>query len=46
MLGKNTSKGATQMSGHFLILYFYMFEKLQGKHNSLNCHNVFENIFY
>jgi hypothetical protein len=29
MEDKNTLKGATQVSGHFLTLYFYMFERSQ-----------------
>ncbi len=28
--GKNTFKGSTQVSGHSLNLYFYMFERSQG----------------
>jgi len=40
------------MSGHSLKLYFCMFEKSQGferlqkKHNSLDYHNFFGNIFH
>jgi hypothetical protein len=34
------------MNGQSLKLYFCMFEKSQGKHNSLDCHNVFGNIFH
>jgi hypothetical protein len=42
-LGKNTIKGATQViSGHFLKLYFCMFERSQVTHNYLDCHNFFE----
>jgi hypothetical protein len=26
------------VNGHFLKLYFYMFERSQGKHNSLDYH--------
>ncbi len=33
------------MSGHSLKIAFYMFEKSQGKHNSLDCHKCFWNIF-
>jgi hypothetical protein len=39
-------KGATQVNGHSLKLYFYMFERLQGNHNSLDCHKCFWNIFH
>jgi len=39
-------KGATQKSGHSLKLHFCMFERSQGKHNNLNCHNFFGNIFH
>jgi hypothetical protein len=39
-------KGATQVSEHYLKLYFCMFEKSQGKHNSLDCQNGFWNIFH
>jgi hypothetical protein len=45
-VGKNKVKVATQMSGHFLQLHFCMFEKSQMKHNSLDCHNFFRNIFH
>jgi hypothetical protein len=45
-LGKITIKGTTQVSGHFLKLHFYMFERSQGKHKSLDCHKVFWNIFH
>jgi hypothetical protein len=34
------------MSGHSLKLHFCMFEKSQGKYNSLNCHIYFWNIFH
>jgi hypothetical protein len=40
-LGKNTVKGATQVSGHSLKLRFYVFERSQAKHNNLDYHNVF-----
>jgi hypothetical protein len=45
---KNTIiiKGATQMSGHSLKLHFCMFERSQGKHNNLDCHKCFWNIFH
>jgi hypothetical protein len=33
------------MNGHFLKLHFYMFEKSQGKHNSLNYHFFWVIIF-
>ncbi len=33
------------MRGHFLKLYFYMFEKWQMKHNSLDCHYLFRIFF-
>jgi hypothetical protein len=41
-VGKITVKRATQMSGHSLKLHFCMFEKLQGKHNTLDCHFFLE----
>ncbi len=34
--GKNIVKGTTQMSGHYLKLYFHMFERSQMKNNSLD----------
>jgi hypothetical protein len=46
LLGKIIVKGATQMSGHSLKLHFCMFERLEGKHNSLDCHKCFWNIFH
>ncbi len=33
------------MSGHSLKLYFCTFERSQVKHNSLDCHKCFGNIF-
>jgi hypothetical protein len=45
-LGKIIVKGTTQVSGHSLKLHFCMFKISQRKHNSLNCHNFFGNIFY
>jgi hypothetical protein len=45
-LGKNMVKGATQVNAHFLKLHFCMFERSHVKHNSLDCHNVFGNIFH
>jgi hypothetical protein len=33
------------MSGHILKLHFCMFEKSQGKHNSLDCHKSFWKYF-
>jgi hypothetical protein len=41
-----TIKRATQVYGHFLKLHFCMFKKSQGKHNSLDCHKSFWNIFH
>jgi len=43
--GKNIVKRATQMSAHSLKLHFYMSKKSQVKHNSLDYHNCFWNIF-
>ncbi len=34
------------MNRHSFKLYFCMFEKSQRKHNSLDCHNNFWNIFH
>jgi len=34
------------VNGHSLKLHFYMFERSQRKHNSLNCYKVFLNIFH
>jgi hypothetical protein len=45
-MGKITIKEATQVNGHSLKLHFCMFEKSQGKHNSLDYHNGFWNIFH
>jgi hypothetical protein len=45
-MGKIIVKGATQVIHHSLKLQFCMFERLQGKHNSLDCHNVFKIIFH
>ncbi len=45
-MGKIRIKGTIQVSGHFLKLHFYMFERSQGKHKSLDCHKVFWNIFH
>jgi len=45
-MGKIIVKGATQVNGHSLKLHFCMFEKSQGKHNGLDCHNFFWNIFH
>jgi hypothetical protein len=39
--GQNIVKGATQVSGDYLKLHFYMFERSKKKHNSLDCHNCF-----
>jgi hypothetical protein len=35
----------TQMSVHSLKLHFCMFEKSQGKHNSLKCYNIFKILY-
>jgi hypothetical protein len=43
---KNIIKGATQVNGHSLKLHFCMFERSQVKHNSLDYHNFFGNIFH
>jgi hypothetical protein len=40
-MGKITIKGAIQVNGHSLKLHFYMFERSQMKHNSLDYDNVF-----
>jgi hypothetical protein len=45
-MGKIIIKGTAQVSGHSLKLHFCMFEISQGKRNSLDCHNVFWNIFH
>jgi 2-iminoacetate synthase ThiH len=45
-MGKSIIKRATQVSGHSLKLHFCMFEKSQGRHNSLDCHKKFKNIFH
>jgi hypothetical protein len=45
-LGKNIVKEAIEMSAHSLKLHFCMFEKSHVKHNSLDCHNFFWNIFH
>jgi hypothetical protein len=39
---KITVKGATQLNGHSVNLHFCMFERSQGKHNSLNCYILLE----
>jgi hypothetical protein len=44
--GKKINKGATQVSGDFLELNFCMFERSQNKHNSLDCHKCFWNVFH
>ncbi len=41
-LGKIIVIGVTQVSGHSLKLHFCMFERSQGKHNSLDCHKFLE----
>jgi hypothetical protein len=45
-MGKITVKTTAQVSGHSLKLHFCMFEKSQGKHNSLDCHNFFWIVFH
>jgi len=45
-MGKIIVNGTTQVSGHSLKLHFCMFERSQGKHNSLDCHNFFGNMFH
>jgi hypothetical protein len=44
--GKIAIKGTTQMRGHYFKLHFCMVEISQNKHNSLDCHNFFWNIFH
>jgi hypothetical protein len=44
-MDRNIVKKATQVCGHSLKLHIYMFERSQGKHNSLDCHNFFEIFF-
>jgi hypothetical protein len=44
--GKNIIKGATQVNEHFFKFFFCMFEKSQEKHNSLDYHKSFWNIFH
>jgi hypothetical protein len=44
-MGKITIKRATQVNGHSLKLHFCMFERSQGKHNSLDCHECFLEYF-
>jgi hypothetical protein len=39
--GKNIIKRTTRVNGHLLKLHFCTFERSQGKHNSLDCHNFF-----
>jgi hypothetical protein len=41
----NIVKGATQVNGYSLNLHFCVFEKSQGKHNSLDYHFFFGEIF-
>jgi hypothetical protein len=45
-MGKNIVKGSTQVNGHSLKLQFYIFERSQVKHNSLDYHNYFWNTFH
>jgi len=45
-MGKIIIKGTTQMNRHSLKLQFFVFEKSQGKHNNLDCHNAFGIIFH
>jgi hypothetical protein len=44
-LGKIIVKGVTQVSGYSLKLLFCMFKRSQGRHNSVEGHNLFWNIF-
>jgi len=44
--GKSIVKGAIEVSEHSSKLHFYMFEKSQGKHDSLDCHKSLWNIFH
>jgi hypothetical protein len=46
MVGKNKVEGAIQVSGHSLKEHFCMFERSQRKHNNLDSHNSFGNIFH
>jgi hypothetical protein len=43
---KKTIKGTTQISEYSLKPHFLIFERSQVKHNSLDCHHVFWNIFH
>jgi hypothetical protein len=45
-MGKIIIKGTTQMSQHSLKLQFFMFEKLQAKHNNKDYRNNFKIIFH
>jgi hypothetical protein len=40
-MGEKIVKGATQVIGHSLKLYLFVFEKSQEKENSLDCQYVF-----
>jgi hypothetical protein len=42
----NIVKGATQITRHFFKLHFCMFERSQGKHNSLDYRKCFKNISF
>jgi hypothetical protein len=43
--GKHTIKGATQVNGHSLKMFFCMFEISQRKYNNLDCHKKFLEYF-
>ncbi len=44
-MSKTIIKQATQLKGHSLKLHFCIFEITLKKHTSLDCNNVFWNIF-
>jgi hypothetical protein len=44
-LGKDIVKGATQVWGHSLKLYFCMFKSSKGNHNNLDYHEFFWDFF-
>jgi hypothetical protein len=46
VVGLNTIKRTIQVNGHSLKLQFCMFKRSQMKHNNLDCHNLFWNIFH
>jgi hypothetical protein len=41
----NMVKGTTQVNAYFLKLHFFVFERSQEKHNSLDYHNWFSKYF-